>query len=507
MAAGYRRILYFSPFRTAWADARAEGVAAAAHLAGIPVQVEPSVAAPLDWQHLRQDSLEQAQRLRRALRRGLAALPAGDEEDTAIIACNDRVALALRAVQSGLRCGLAGFDDDPSGAHHDLTTARPPAEELAKRAAELAARLWRGEPIPTLTELPWDLVIRGSTRRGHTSAAILSPAATQRIDNSTIAESFIVACPPVVVLTWGEITGLDANTLAHSLRLKQSVDSLMAALQHERVEMAVLPIDFTGEPGAIDRRMQRAVRRVIGGGAKAVIIQELILPAEAEAALAAEQAAGRLHIVRSLTASTANDQPTVLFDQVAAGALAATHCLRQRYKRLLYLSPFSAPWAAERGLSVRRALLLASAGLTPLLMTPEVPEFDHGGFLKLDAAARQRLVAEAFDAGCERLAKLQGASVPPAVIAANDDIALLLLDELEARGLRSGIDVGVVGFDDLPESAARGLTSLAPPMTAMGNELARVITRLFAGGTVPRRTCLPWTISPRQSSMLEHPPG
>ena len=502
LAAGYRRLLYIAPFRSSWSDARAEGVLAAARHARVPVHIEPSVAAPHERQHAQDSATEQELRLKRALDRSLLAMPLANDESTAIIGCNDRVIWGIRALRPDLCSGFAGFDDEVLTARQDITSARPPVEELCRRGADFAARLWRGEQIPTLTELSWDLIARSSTRRSQASTTV-----RRRHDDGNPTRQpkpisdIIPAIAPVALITWGQVLLRDTNTLHHAQRLQRVTHSLTKSLDRDEIELAILPIDLVDDTREMGVQMDRAARRAVKGGAKIVIIQELTLTDDAESMLADARADGRIHLVRSMTANATPDQPVVMHDQGAAGAMAAAHCLRQRYKRILYLAPFSSSWADERGLAARRALLLASSGLSTWLITPEVSEFDAGGFARLDLDARRRVVAQAFDAGCARLAELGPASAPPAVIAANDEVALLLQAELSARGLRLGIDVGLIGFDDLPACAAAGITSLSPPMEAIGSELGRIVIRLLAGGSVPRRTSLPWTLIPRLSSV------
>jgi len=473
LAAGYLRLIYIAAFRSPWSDARAEGVRSAARHARVPVHVEPSVAAPDLHRHAEDSPANQEQRLLRALDRSLAAMPSANDEYTAIIGCNDRTIWGIRALRPDLCTGFAGFDDEVSAARHDITSARPPLEELIRRGADFAARLWRGEHIPTLTELPWDLIARSSTRR-----SIASTTARRRHEDLVQPRKpkpisdVVPACPPVVLITWGAVPPQHANTRAHAGRLNRITHSLTKCLVRDQIEIAIMAIDLLADTHEMAEQMDRAARRAIKGGAKVVIIQELILTDQAELLLAEARAAGHLQIVRSLTTDAAPDQPVVLHDQGAAGAMAAAHCLRQNYRKMLYLAPFSSSWADERGISSRRALVLASSGISTLLITPEVPEFDSDGFLRLDEHARRQVIAQAFDAGCA-----------------------------QARGLRLGIDVGLVGFDDLPECAAAGITSLSPPMDAIGTELARVVMRLLAGGSAPRRTCLPWTLATRLSSV------
>ena len=377
---------------------------------------------------------------------------------------------------------------------------------MCRRGADFAARLWRGEQIPTLTELSWELIARSSTRRSQASTTVRRRHDDVNPTRQPQPISDIVpAIAPVALITWGAVSLHDTNTSDHAERLQRLTRSLTKSLAREQIELAILPIDLVEDRREMAVQMDRAARRAVKGGAKVVIIQELILTDDAELMLADARADGRIHLVRSMTTNAPADQPVVMHDQGAAGAMAAAHCLRQSYKKILYLAPFSSYWSDARGLSARRALLLASSGLSALLITPEVPEFDSDRFVSLDVDARRRVVAQAFDAGCARLAELGNTSDPPAVIAANDDIALLLAAELSARGLRLGVDVGLIGFDDLPACASAGITSLAPPMEALGGELGRIIVRLLGGGSVPRRTSLPWTLTARLSSVQAHP--
>ncbi|MDR7274766.1 LacI family DNA-binding transcriptional regulator [Catenuloplanes atrovinosus] len=78
-------------------------------------------------------------------------------------------------------------------------------------------------------------------------------------------------------------------------------------------------------------------------------------------------------------------------------------------------------------------------------------------------------------AGNSREAGLDGAARaldrrdrPTALIAFSDVIALGALDALRARGLRAGRDVSVIGFDDIPQAAEAGLTTVRQPAKEKG---------------------------------------
>jgi DNA-binding LacI/PurR family transcriptional regulator len=55
-----------------------------------------------------------------------------------------------------------------------------------------------------------------------------------------------------------------------------------------------------------------------------------------------------------------------------------------------------------------------------------------------------------------------------AVLATSDVLAAGVLDAMRVRGLRPGRDVSVTGFDDIPEAAALGLTTVSQPSAERG---------------------------------------
>lgn len=63
----------------------------------------------------------------------------------------------------------------------------------------------------------------------------------------------------------------------------------------------------------------------------------------------------------------------------------------------------------------------------------------------------------------------------------------MLLDEVQARGLTPGKDVYVIGFDDQPWAAARGLTTLHQPVEQMGYEGAQLLLTRLSGHRGPPR--------------------
>jgi len=62
-----------------------------------------------------------------------------------------------------------------------------------------------------------------------------------------------------------------------------------------------------------------------------------------------------------------------------------------------------------------------------------------------------------------------------AVLAISDVLALGVLEALQARGLRPGHDVSVVGFDDIPEAGTAQLTTVRQPAIEKGRIAGRLL--------------------------------
>jgi DNA-binding LacI/PurR family transcriptional regulator len=70
---------------------------------------------------------------------------------------------------------------------------------------------------------------------------------------------------------------------------------------------------------------------------------------------------------------------------------------------------------------------------------------------------------------------LDRAPRPTAIAALSDVLALGVLDALAARGLQPGHDVSVLGFDDIPESATRSLTTVRQSAVERGRVSGRLL--------------------------------
>ncbi|MCA0295612.1 MAG: LacI family DNA-binding transcriptional regulator [Actinobacteria bacterium] len=72
---------------------------------------------------------------------------------------------------------------------------------------------------------------------------------------------------------------------------------------------------------------------------------------------------------------------------------------------------------------------------------------------------------------------------PTAIVAMSDLLALGVADAVRERGLRPGRDISITGFDDIPDAAAAGLTTIRQPATDKG----RLAGRLAMDPDYPQR--------------------
>ena len=94
-----------------------------------------------------------------------------------------------------------------------------------------------------------------------------------------------------------------------------------------------------------------------------------------------------------------------------------------------------------------------------------------------------------------------GTPAPSAVIAANDMIALGVVQQLQEQGLAVPGDVSVVGFNDFDFSSwvRPSLTTVRIPAAAMGRRAVEVLLAA-EGGAVPEAPVFPAELVVRESS-------
>lgn len=163
---GYRKLLYLQPFEANWVANRLAGVRAAVARAGslsVPLDVWPEVQAPLP------DSGDVGRQHVLAYEAAQSLLRDGLEVGIGVIAPNDFIAVEFmkaareHGFEAGTDYGIIGFDDYERWA--DLSTMRPPLDQLGIEAARLMERVLRGEAVASRVMVHHRLIPRGSTRR------------------------------------------------------------------------------------------------------------------------------------------------------------------------------------------------------------------------------------------------------------------------------------------------------------------------------------------------------
>ncbi len=189
----------------------------------------------------------------------------------------------------------------------------------------------------------------------------------------------------------------------------------------------------------------------------------------------------------------------VYYDNRFAGYQAAQHLLRQGYRQLIFLAPFADPWLAERVQGAQSAVRQAGLADHALCLCPGGPPTEFYDRLVSNScvhAPAQTAFTQGWDALCP------GSRGPYGIITPNDDTAYALLDHASQHGQKAGADFGLVGFDDDPRSYVVGLTTVRPPVEAMGEEAGHLLLRALAqdkGGQVVR---LRSHLIPRASTSL-----
>ena len=152
---------------------------------------------------------------------------------------------------------------------------------------------------------------------------------------------------------------------------------------------------------------------------------------------------------------------TVSVDDVLGGRLAVEHLVDRGHERVAFVGgPDSLGQVRERLHGAREAWHEAGLPDDDLVVVP--------------TAALS--VAEGRTAG-ERLAGLPKRRRPTAVFCANDLVALGLLQQATATGMRVPADLAIVGFDDIDFAAAAAvpLTSVRQPRAELGRTAARLL--------------------------------
>ncbi len=156
------------------------------------------------------------------------------------------------------------------------------------------------------------------------------------------------------------------------------------------------------------------------------------------------------------------DYCSVGADDLAGGRLAGQHLLDQGHSRLAFVGgPSSLAQVRDRRRGIELAVEQAGEGISLL------------------AVSTPTLSLEAGVSSAGEIAALPAGERPTAVFAANDLVAIGLLQGFVTAGLRVPDDVALIGYDDIAFAAAAAvpLSSVRQPREDIGRKSAELLVR------------------------------
>ncbi|MCW2839029.1 MAG: LacI family transcriptional regulator [Aeromicrobium sp.] len=160
----------------------------------------------------------------------------------------------------------------------------------------------------------------------------------------------------------------------------------------------------------------------------------------------------------------AKEFSSVTIDDTMGGRIATEHLLEIGRRRIAFIGgPVNLSQIKDRLASARAAVEAHGSGELSFLET-------------------ETMNADAGRAGAEQLLALPTTKRPDAIFAANDLVALGVLQALTLRGVRVPDDVAIVGYDDIDfaSSAAIPLSSVRQPARTMGSTAATLLLGVIA---------------------------
>lgn len=201
------------------------------------------------------------------------------------------------------------------------------------------------------------------------------------------------------------------------------------------------------------------------------------------------RASGRsLPVVCVTSGELARPVPHLFADSRSAGYQAAECLLRSGCQDVLFLAPFSASWVQDRLQGVRSALELSGISPWSLEVYPQTEK---------EWVQEEDPEEIGYQAGRHYLA---ARAVPSGVICPNDGLAFGFLRAAREAGLTPGRDFAIIAFDDHPNARLAGLSTMRPPMQALGAEMGRLLLLAARGEPTNLQTRLRWQLIPRSST-------
>ncbi len=165
--------------------------------------------------------------------------------------------------------------------------------------------------------------------------------------------------------------------------------------------------------------------------------------------------------------------PHVFYDNRIGGYQAARHLIEKGHRQIAVFAPFSASWVTERIAGIRHALAHSR------LPAPEIQIFTGDG-----RTWDYQDDPVALGGQATRTALESGWVAEGGIICISDQVAHGVCHVARGYGYAPGKDFAVVGFDDEKCARSGGLTTLRPPLEAMGREAARLLIAEVEGPRV-----------------------
>ncbi|HEX2555750.1 MAG TPA: LacI family DNA-binding transcriptional regulator [Microvirga sp.] len=221
-------------------------------------------------------------------------------------------------------------------------------------------------------------------------------------------------------------------------------------------------IPFIANTGENPARQAQVFRSMREHGATGIIV----CPAVGTDAEAVDEiTSGGIPVVQAMRRVSGANASAVIPDNRAGGARAVEHLVRLGHRRFAFLGGY-ARMSAFRERSQGLLDGLERAGIAP---GPEVlieaPPTKAGG---VSALAHALALPEP----------------PTAVLCFNDIVAVGAVHALAQRGLKAGVDMAVIGFDDIAEAQhlAPALTTVAVDTIGLGERAAQMLLRQIESG-------------------------
>ncbi len=233
-------------------------------------------------------------------------------------------------------------------------------------------------------------------------------------------------------------------------------------------------------------------------GADAIIVMNILDYAGVDAASEPHLTSQRIPGILIPGGANLYAIPQVSYSQEQAGFTAGDHLLAMGYRHIVAIRAVDAVWCDQRITGVAAALRARSlAGQAALeIVDAALPLTESHG-------VSDKALGEAADGYLELMCKASWwGRQPTGVAMPSDRYALALLGAMRRRGIVPGRQVGVLGFNDSGPARMAGLTSVRPPLEALGAWAAEAVLRSAGQPLMVTQTILPSTVTARDSTRM-----